>query len=95
MKNNKKYEIQTLEQMVNIATPENFERLSIDFLHWFRYTTELFAKMKEREEYKGKMNSDIAKVKFTWIDDGKTGFKGIELTNSTTGEVSEIKPQKK
>ena len=31
MSKNKKYEIETLEQLINITTTENFERLSVDF----------------------------------------------------------------
>jgi hypothetical protein len=90
----KKYEIETLEQLVNITTPENFERLSVDFLLWLNQVNQTFAKIKEREEYKDKMNSDIAKVKFIWIDDGKNDLKNIQLKNTTTGEVKNIKPKK-
>lgn len=95
MSKTKKYEIETLEQLVNITTPENFERLSIDFLLWLNQVNQTFAKIKEREEYKGKINSDIAKVKFIWIDDGKNELKNIQLKNTTTGEVKNIKPKKK
>lgn len=95
MSKTKKYEIETLEQLVNITTPENFERLSIDFLLWLNQVNQTFAKIKEREEYKGKINSDIAKVKFIWIDDGKNELKDIQLKNTTTGEVKNIKPKKK
>jgi len=91
----KKYEIETLEQLINITTPENFERISVDFLLWLNYTTETFAKIKERDEYKGKLNSDIAKVKFIWIDDGKNELKNVQLKNTTTGEITNVKPKKK
>jgi len=91
----KKYEIETLEQLMNITTPENFERISVDFLLWLNYTTETFAKMKEREEFKGKMNSDIAKVKFIWIDDGKNELKNVQLTSAAGRTVTNIKSKKK
>jgi len=91
----KKYEIETLEQLVNITTPDNFERLSIDFLLWLNQVNQTFAKLKEREEYKDKINSDIAKVKFIWIDDGKNELKSMQLKNTTTGEVTTVKPKKK
>jgi hypothetical protein len=94
MAKKKKYEIETLEQLVNITTPENFERLSIDFLLWLNQVNQTFAKIKEREEYRDKMNSDIAKVKFIWIDDGKNDLKNFQLKNTTTGEVKNIKPKK-
>jgi hypothetical protein len=41
------------------------------------------------------MNSDIAKVKFIWIDDGKNELKNVQLKNTTTGEVTNINPKKK
>ena len=91
----KKYEIETLEQLVNITTPDNFERLSIDFILWLNQVNQTFAKLKEREEYKDKINSDIAKVKFIWIDDGKNMLKSMQLKNTTTGEVTTVKPKKK
>jgi hypothetical protein len=91
----KKYEIETLEQLINITTPDNFERLSIDFLLWLNQVNQTFAKLKEREEYKDKINSDIAKVKFIWIDDGKNEMKSMQLKNTTTGEVTTVKPKKK
>lgn len=91
----KKYEIETLEQLINITTPDNFERLSIDFLLWLNQVNQTFAKLKEREEYKDKINSDIAKVKFIWIDDGKNELKSMQLKNTTTGEVTTVKPKKK
>ena len=91
----KKYEIETLEQLVNITTPDNFERLSIDFLLWLNQVNQTFAKLKEREEYKDRINSDIAKVKFIWIDDGKNELKSMQLKNTTTGEVTTVKPKKK
>lgn len=90
----KTHQIETLEQLINITTPENLERISVDFLLWLNYATETFAKIKQLEEYKGKTNSDIAKMEFIWIDDGKHDFKGVELTNTTTGEVTTIKPKK-
>ncbi|MES2382498.1 MAG: hypothetical protein V4538_15730 [Bacteroidota bacterium] len=91
----KRYEIETIEQLVNISTTENYERLGIDFLLWLNHINQTFAKLKERPEYKDKLNSDIAKVKFIWIDDGKNELKNIQLRNTTTGEVKNIKPKKK
>lgn len=91
MKKPKEYEIETLEQLVNIVTPENFERLSIDFLSWLNFVNLSFAKIKEKENLKDKLNSEIATCKFVWIDDGKNKIKGIKIKNTTTGEIAEIK----
>lgn len=91
MKNPKEYEIETLEQLVNIVTPENFERLTIDFLSWLNYVNLSFAKIKEKENLKDKLNSEIATVKFVWVDDGKNKIKGVKIKNTTTGEITEIK----
>lgn len=85
---NKTYEIETLEQLVNITTAENIERLATDFLYWLYQANEIFIKLKESPEYKDKTNSEIAKVKFVWTDDGETGLTSIKLTNTTTGEIT-------
>ena len=86
---------QIFEQLVNISTVENYERLGIDFLLWLNHINQTFAKIKENHpEHRGKNNSDIAKVKFVWIDDGKNEIKNIQLKNTTTGEVKIIKPKK-
>lgn len=91
---NKKYEIDTLEQLVNITTPENFERLSVDFLLWLSYVNNIFAELKKQTNYKGKLSSEIAKTKFVWIDDGKNEVKSIIFKNTTTGKIKIIKNKK-
>lgn len=91
----KKYEIETLEQLVNISTTENFERLATDFLAWLHYNNIIFEEYKKNPEYKDKLNSEIAKVKFIWIDDGKNELKNVQLKNTTTGEVTIVKPKNK
>jgi hypothetical protein len=92
----KKYEIETLEQFLDIVTDENFERLTIDFVHWLSYNKAVFDKVRNAhpEETKDKLNSQIAKTKFVWVDDGKTGITSITLINETTGEKKSIKPLK-
>ena len=92
MMENKKYEIETLEQLVNIVNKENIERLSIDFLLWLNQVNETFESIKEKHpEHKGKLNSELAKTKFIWIDDGKNELNEIQLKDSTTGEIKNIK----
>lgn len=90
----KQYEIETMEQLINIVTPENFDRISIDFILWLNYISESFAKIKENEEYKNTPNSELAKCKFVWIDDGKHELKKAKIVNTTTGEITNIKYKK-
>ena len=80
----KRYEIETIEQLVNLSTVENYERLGIDFLLWLNYVNQTFDKYK-----KDNPNSKLPIVnKFIWIDDGKNEIKHVELRNTTNGEVT-------
>ncbi|OQA11743.1 MAG: hypothetical protein BWY67_00730 [Bacteroidetes bacterium ADurb.Bin397] len=88
----KTYEIETLNQLINVVTPENFERLSVEFLTFLGYCTQFFAELKKKEEYKDKLNSDIADVKFTWTDDGEIKLANVKCINTKTGEVTTIIP---
>ena len=87
MSENKRYEIETLEQLINIVTSENYERLATDFLYWLDFANQTFEELKKEPQNKGKQNCEIAKVKFIWVDDGKAGLTGVKLTNTATGEV--------
>jgi hypothetical protein len=96
MKKPKEYEIETIEQLVNIVTPENEQRLGIDFLLWLNHVNHTFVKIKENHpEYKNKLNSEIAKTKFIWVDDGKNDLLNIKLKSKETGEIKNIKPKNK
>jgi hypothetical protein len=90
----KRYEIETIEQLVNICTPENFQSLATDFLTWLDFANQMFADLKKSDEYKGKLNSEIASVKFIWLDDGKEGLKYMTLKDPRTGKIKKIKPHK-
>lgn len=85
---NKTYEIETLEQLIDITTSENFERLATDFLYWLDEANRIFTELKKEPQYKDKNNSEIAKVKFVWTDDGVVGLSSVKLTNTTTGEIT-------
>jgi hypothetical protein len=85
---NKTYEIETLEQLVNITTAENLERLATDFIYWLDYCNQMFIELRKSPENEGKSNSEIAKVKFIWTDDGEEGLTRIKLTNTNTGEIT-------
>ena len=55
-------------------------------------TVKLYNKiLKLIKKHKGKLNSELAKTKFIWIDDGKNGLNEIQLKDSTTGEIKNIK----
>jgi hypothetical protein len=95
MEKNKTYEIETIEQLINISTTENFENLGTDFLLWLNHINHTFAELrKDNPKYENMSNSEIAKVKFVWTDDGKQGLTGVKLTNITNGEVTNIKLKK-
>ena len=78
MKKPKRYEIETIQQLVNVSNVENFERLSVDFLLWLNYLNHIKAKQ------------DIEVEKFIWIDDGKNELKKTQITNKKTGEVTTL-----
>ena len=93
----KRHEIKTLNQLVNIVNDDNFERISVDFLSWLHWTKEMAKGLKEKypERYKDKLSNEILNCDgFTWVDDGKTGVTKVELKNTDTGEVTEIKIKK-
>jgi hypothetical protein len=90
---NKTYDIDTFEKLINVVNKENFDRFTIDFLQWLHYSVDILEAIREKypEEVKGKTNWEIAKSSFTWIDDGKNDFKSVKVTNAQTGEVKVIK----
>jgi len=86
----KTYEIKTIDQLVNVATPENVDELAKDLYVWLCTVTGLFAKLKkDHPSLAKKTNSQIAKNTFVWIDDGKDNmsFRGV---STETGEVTEF-----
>jgi len=88
----KKYEIETLEQLVNIVNDENFEVISTDFVLWLNYMNQTFKQVKEHNpELKDAANSDIAKVVFVWNDDGIIGLHKAQIRVKETGEIIELK----
>jgi hypothetical protein len=92
METPKRYEIDSFDKLLNVANKENVERLAVDLAGWLLYITDVIEKYKEHHpEAKGKLNSEIVKCHFIWIDDSKHDLKGVNLTNINTGEVTEIK----
>lgn len=95
-KTHKKYEIDTFEKLINVATSENFELLSVDLLQWLNFTISTIESIRKNnpKETEGKLNWEITKSTFIWVDDGKNDFKGATIKNENTGEIKIIKPRK-
>lgn len=85
----KEFHIDSFEKLFNVATPENIDRLSIDLFKWFIYSQKMIEQIKEKhpKETKDKLNSEIAKCTFLWVDDYKNDIIGVDLHNRQTGEV--------
>lgn len=79
---NKEYKIETLNDLIDVATPENVDALIKDLSSWLRKNVEIFDEFRKEypEKTKGLKNSELAKVSFIWVDDGQNDFLGIELT---------------
>ena len=76
----KKHEIRTIEDLLNVATSENFDRLMRDFILFAHHAVQI----KEMLE-----NEQIESVGFDWIDDGKNEIKLFKLN----GKEIKIKQQ--
>lgn len=91
----KKYNIDTLQKLMNVVTSENYERLMADFcLFMAHYIGTVDAIRKEKPDLcEGKLNCEIGEASFTWIDDGETKIKHFTVENKDTGEVTTIENQ--
>lgn len=85
----KKYEIKSFEQLCNIATDENIERLAIDTALWLIQYQKLVSQVRKSNpvETEGKTNWEIAQGYFNWVDDGKHDLLGFHTTVNETGET--------
>lgn len=92
-KNHKRYEIDSFEKLINIATDENFEGLSTDMLLWLHYTMDVIKALRNKmpEETKGKTNWQVMQSVFIWVDDGKNELKEFSVKDLNTGEISRVK----
>lgn len=93
----KRYEINTFEKLINIVNKDNFEGLSTDFLLWLHYTMVTIEALKEKdpEGCKGKTNWEIMQSIFIWVDDGKRGISSLQVKDKATGQIHEIKINKR
>lgn len=94
--NNKTYDIDSFEKLMNVISDENFERLTLDMIEWMAvylsYIKEIKAKYPKKT--KGKLNWELCQAGFQWIDDGKHDLKYVELHNKQTGEITRLKESK-
>ena len=78
----KKYEIESLEQLQNLVTEENFERLMLDFSSWLKIYS-MYVE-QTRKEHPEETKTEISKAVFIWIDDGKHEILEATVTNANT-----------
>lgn len=81
----KSYQITTIEEFVNVITPENFSNLMIDFTDMMIKITQL---KKQHKKVTGEYPTSCMKS-FIWNDDSFRGTKEIRFDN---GETFTFKP---
>ncbi len=76
-----KHEVRSLEDLCNLVDNNNFEKLAEDVKVWLISYHLMLQKLRDDypTETKGKLNTEIAKGGFTWIDDGKNDIKGMTV----------------
>lgn len=71
----KQYKIETIEDISNVVTKENFENFMIDFLSLINKVVEVKELIKEKTgEYPEGLMKD-----FIWVDDDIRGVSKIEI----------------
>tara|TARA_R110000822_G_scaffold127454_1_gene262952 strand:- start:12096 stop:12386 length:291 start_codon:yes stop_codon:yes gene_type:complete len=87
----KEYNINSFDKLLNVINEENFDILSIDLIQWLGLYVETLKEVRKKHpELKDRLNSEIAKGSFIWIDDGKNDMKDIFLELKGTGEIIKI-----
>ncbi len=89
MKKPKEYEIDSFDQLLNVINKENAQPFIKDLAAFLLYYADVMDQYRKKypRKAKGKLNADILKAKFLWIEDGKNDFVGVNLKNGDTGEV--------
>jgi len=95
-----RYEIDSLEKLVNLATSESltekeFQQLVTDTALWLAYARMMIAGIRKDnpKKTKGKSATDIADMTFVWINDGKNDLLETKVVDRTTGQVTMFKGQ--
>lgn len=78
----KEYEFSNFNQLAEVISSENFERLSQDLISWLKLVVQVKEMQKEKDLI-------INNYRFLWLDDKKhENF--IELINTKTGEITRL-----
>lgn len=82
------YKIETLDDLADVVTVENVDRLSDDVRLWLRGIAEIYEGVRKAlpVECADKRNSEIAKAAFTWTDDGKNEQTGLNVSFDLKGK---------
>lgn len=93
----KRYEIRSIEDILNIVNNDNAVNLATDFSHWLMQYANIITKLKTEHPdlCKGKTNFEIVQGFFDWVDDGKNEILSTTLINRETGEENVIKHNQK
>lgn len=84
MKKPKEYQINSFEDLCNVITPENKDRLLKDMVTAFSGYIAMIEGMRAMEPKvtKGLKNWEVSEYAFIWIDDGKNDVVGMNVSTS-------------
>jgi hypothetical protein len=85
----KTYRISNFEQLLDVLTQENAERLLGDFALFALQYVHVVNNMRKAspELCEGKSNSELLTAQFEWTDDGLNEITSMEVENTKTGEI--------
>lgn len=83
-----KYDITTIEQILNVVNDKNIDVLLNDFAKYLVVYKGAINAVREAKplETKNKRNSEIFQSSFLWIDDGVSELTGLMITEKETGK---------
>ena len=83
------FEITNLNQICDIVNDDNIELLLMDFAAWLTYYHETIkdVRIKHKKETKDLSNTQIAKARFVWTDDGDNKITEVVIKNKKSGKL--------